>query len=223
MNPIRFTVPLTLALTLAPAQAEESSSALNMNGSITAASQYVLMGRTQSDDHPALQGALEVEHDSGLFGGVWGSTMDFPNHAVDHEVDYYLGYGTDLGQLSISVDYTWIRFPNHGDFGNSEEVGVMAATKAGPFEIGLSYTDARKSQVDTWEASIGTNIDAYQLYAVYGDQHLNGEYFSLGVAREMELIQQPLILDLSYHQYHADAGSGTSDEDHIVFSVTRPF
>ena len=61
---------------------------------------YVWRGVSQSDSDPAVQLGGEVAFDSGVFVGIWGSTIDISNGPAiqrDTEVIYYLGYSYDTG------------------------------------------------------------------------------------------------------------------------------
>lgn len=82
-----------LAVLSIPAVAAEFS------GYLTLTTDYVWRGVTQSDGDPAAQLGGEVSFRSGVYAGLWGSTIDIDNgdgRQRDAEVNYYLGYGHDL-------------------------------------------------------------------------------------------------------------------------------
>ena len=104
---------------------------------ITATTDYVWRGVTQSDGDPALQLGLDLNTGSGFFAGAWASTVDISNYAGsqrDLEVDYYAGYAEQLGNRFTvtgnvvaytypgaegSVDYDYLEYGvalNYDDF-----------------------------------------------------------------------------------------------------------
>lgn len=82
-----------LLLTSNLAQAEWS---LNL----TAASDYLFNGITQTDHQPALQLGLEWSSPQGFYLGTWGSNVDFGDD-TQLEIDGYLGY-----RLTYRPEYT---------------------------------------------------------------------------------------------------------------------
>lgn len=57
-------------------------------------SNYLYHGYTKSDDHPATQAHVGVSHDSGLYGGVWMSQVDFGGAQL--ELIPYFGWQTTV-------------------------------------------------------------------------------------------------------------------------------
>lgn len=75
----------------APAAAPASSFTVTSNAGFV--SDYYTRGISQSWHKPAVQGGFDIAHSSGLFVGVWGSTITpntFPDATV--ELDLYGGY-----------------------------------------------------------------------------------------------------------------------------------
>lgn len=101
-----------LSTTLAmPAFAQdEAASAFKFTGGATAVTDYRFRGLSQSDEEPAVQGTVNLNHESGFYVGVWASSIDgdtsLPGYG-DAEVDLYGGYtktlengvGFDVGLL----------------------------------------------------------------------------------------------------------------------------
>jgi uncharacterized protein (TIGR02001 family) len=96
-----------------PAMAQEEAApapALKLTGAVTGITDYRFRGLTQSKEDPALQATLNLNHESGLYAGVWASTIDdsvsLPGYG-DVEVDLYAGFtktlpsgvGLDVGLL----------------------------------------------------------------------------------------------------------------------------
>lgn len=85
------------------------SEATEFSGYLVLTSDYVKRGVTQSDEDPAIQLGIDVSFTTGVFAGIWGSTVDIdngPSRRRDSEVNYYVGYALDVStawQLSANV------------------------------------------------------------------------------------------------------------------------
>lgn len=93
--------------------------ASEFSGRLTATSEYIYRGLAMSAGDPALQLGLDYAHDSGLFGGVWGSTIDLYVGAgkQNYEVDFYAGYHHEFHD-SLSATATVIRYTYPGGSGS---------------------------------------------------------------------------------------------------------
>jgi uncharacterized protein (TIGR02001 family) len=108
---------LPFAVSAQDEEAEESSGPFTISASATLASDYVWRGVSQSQEDFALQGDLTFEHESGIYGGVWGSSVDFiPEDAsyLDEddaklELDAYIGYAFDITD-TLAGDVQIIRY-----------------------------------------------------------------------------------------------------------------
>ena len=104
-------------LALAPlgaAQAFELSEDLSFNVTPALVSDYRVSGLSQTQGDPAAQLDLLLSHVSGVYGGIWTSTVDFGlGINTRQEIDYYAGYYWQIND-NISLD-TWTtryEFPN---------------------------------------------------------------------------------------------------------------
>jgi len=88
------------------------------SGSITLTSEYISRGQAVSDQNPALQASLDYDHDSGIFGGLWASTIDIENpfSQRDREVDVYVGYHVEPWKR-LALTGTLIRYTYPGQRG----------------------------------------------------------------------------------------------------------
>ncbi len=128
---------LPLSVMAQDEEGEESSGPLTFSASATLTSDYVWRGVSQSQEDFALQGELAFEHESGLYGGVWGSSVDFtPDDTgwMDEddakiELDTYIGYAWDFND-SLAGDIQLIRYIYPGtaegvDYDYNELVGSL--------------------------------------------------------------------------------------------------
>lgn len=108
----------------APAMAQDASetepaSPITVTGSVSLTTDYRFRGLSQSNKDFAAQSSININHESGLYGGTWVSTLDdqksLPGYG-DAEVDLYAGYtktlanglGFDVGMLY----YFYVDAPN---------------------------------------------------------------------------------------------------------------
>lgn len=139
---------LTLAITAASAvtatgfaAAETVSSPVgefDVSMNVGLASDYIFRGISQTQGNGAIQGGLDVVHDSGLYIGTWASNVDFGGDA-SVEFDYYAGLGNDITE-DISYDLGWIKYAYPGESAlNFSE--YYASLSAYGFTVGAAYSD----------------------------------------------------------------------------------
>ncbi|MEJ2521643.1 MAG: TorF family putative porin, partial [Gammaproteobacteria bacterium] len=68
---------LVLAVSAFAAVLWSAAAAAGVSATVTATTDYVFRGITQSAEDPALQGSLDYEADSGFYVGAWASNVDF--------------------------------------------------------------------------------------------------------------------------------------------------
>ncbi|MBL0029710.1 MAG: hypothetical protein IPO95_11865 [Rhodanobacteraceae bacterium] len=148
-----FALALLAALPFAAsAQDEESESSgpFTFSASATLTSDYVFRGISQSQEDWALQGELAFEHESGFYGGIWGSSVDFiPDDAsyldedgANLELDLYVGYSWDLADKWVG-DVQVVRYvypgTNEGvDYDYAELIGSVSYDEMITATIGYS-------------------------------------------------------------------------------------
>lgn len=94
---------------LAVAADEEEVSTLSFN--LTLTSDYRFRGHSQSDRDAAVQGGIDYADPSGLFAGIWASSIDFNDASQSPaEVDFIAGYAHALSEEtegSVWLAYYW--------------------------------------------------------------------------------------------------------------------
>lgn len=148
---------------------------VTITGGLTAITDYRFRGLTQTNDDPALQGTVNVNHSSGFYAGVWASTIDGgPDGSTPlltnyggAEVDLYAGFTkTFEGGVGVDVGLLYYLYPDGGtgldtDFfepyaGITYTIGPVSA------KVGANYA---------WGGQSGLNFTAGNddnLY-LYGD------------------------------------------------------
>lgn len=111
---------------------------VSMNVGLT--TDYIFRGISQTQGDGAIQGGLDVAHESGLYVGTWASNVDFGD-SVDGNVefDYYLGFANDIGE-NLSYDLGWIKYdyPGNSSLNFSEYYGSFTAWGV---KVGAAYSD----------------------------------------------------------------------------------
>lgn len=95
--------------------------ALEVSGGAAVVSQYRFRGIGLSDEKPALQGWAEAEHESGVYAGFWGSSLDGFGElgGSNFELDLYAGYRTQVAEsLTLDAGLLYYAYPGStgGDF-----------------------------------------------------------------------------------------------------------
>ena len=195
---------LVLALAAAPgfvlAQDAGGEPAWSVEGGVTAFSDYVWRGVTQTDGDPALQAEATVSHASGFYAGAWASTVDFgdPDDGIDHEIDFYAGWAGALGEdAELDLSVTRVTYPGASEgYGMDYTEFAAGLSFAGYYSLGVAYSP-----------------DFLQLGG-------KGIYYSAGA--EYPLGDSGFGLHLAAGWYDLDDAAGDSYGDWLV-GLTRSF
>lgn len=133
-----------------PALADEDGFPGEFSGDVTFASEYIFRGVSLTDEDPALQGTLEWGHESGLYAGAWASNISLETGSL--EIDYYAGFGGDLGDSGFNYDvgavyYTYPGSDSVGDYiefygSVGRDFGLVVGT------VGVAYVPTGQSAFD---------------------------------------------------------------------------
>lgn len=234
---------IALALVATPAVAEDAaagSSSGGFSGTLTAVSDYVFRGITQSAEKPALQGSFDYAHNSGIYAGVWGSTVDFNDgDEASTEVDVYGGMKGQCGVTGLTWDIggTYFAYPgadNSLDYDYFEAKAGLGYT-IGPVALNGNVNfspeffadsgDAWYTQGNaTWTLPRDFSLTAHAGYQAIDDETAFGvpDYtdWALGVGYAI----QGFNLGLQYTDTDLDkADCGDNCDARVIFSVSRSF
>lgn len=182
-------------------------------------SDYVFRGVSQTMGKVALQGSIDAELESGFYGSVWASSVDFvpkgePDDGANLEVDVAVGFETAIGDDWV-VDLMFVRylFPGaeaelHYDYG--EMLGTVTWQELLHATAGYS-NDVFGSGADGWLYQLGAGVDVFsdlRISMFYGYYDLDRaydasySYFGMEVSREFGF----LTVGLSYHNTRGAVG-----------------
>lgn len=134
-----------------PAMADEAAppSDFKITGSAGVISQYRFRGISQSNNLPAVQGAITVAHSSGFYVSTWGSSAS-ASPAVNiggTEIDVYGGYTHGISNSGVTVDVGLYGYLYPGAPGlNYFEVYGSLSKALGPInaKAGINYAPKQK-------------------------------------------------------------------------------
>jgi uncharacterized protein (TIGR02001 family) len=142
-----------LATLATPAFAqEEPAPAITVTGGAALVSDYRFRGISQTDKRFAVQGTFTVSHESGLYGTVWGSSIDdYIANGSDQEIDFIVGYAkTFESGLKIDGGVLYYYYPGSGGI-NSDffEPYVAVSQTIGPVSAKVTANYAFKQKALT--------------------------------------------------------------------------
>jgi len=205
--------------------------AADVSGDIGVVSDYRYRGVTLSRGHPAVQASLTLEHDSGLYASVWGSTL---GHEEEIEADFTAGYSKDLSEaFNIDLSGSYFTYPTGGDEDYFEATAIATMTKgSASASLGFSYIPPQRATRDDEGDATGNGYlfgsVEYQLpkspvtvrvglgYERGAfDEVEHGKKFDWNIGAEMKL--KPVRISVTYVGSNADRGAG--DHHAIVASA----
>lgn len=152
---MRLTITLAgLGLAFAsPALAQDEAAPpppVTISGSAAIASDYRFRGVSQSDENVAVQAGATIAHQSGLYGGFWGSNLAGWGTfgGANLELDLIAGYKfkpSDNATLDIGV--TYYMYPGGADETDFFEPYVKLSGTAGPLSLtaGVAYAPPQQA------------------------------------------------------------------------------
>jgi uncharacterized protein (TIGR02001 family) len=176
----------------------------SVSANVSFASDYIWRGMTQTDG-PAMSGGFDYAAENGFYAGIWGSNVNF-NDGAGSELDYYFGYGFEVGGVGVDLGYVAFDYPENNTGLDFEE--VVIGLSMGDF--GLTFALGQDSAPDYTEISyaLGDFGFSYGEYDEYGDNFGISYGFSCG----------SYDCGLAYSDF-SDGGYG-ADEDAFVFSIS---
>ncbi|MDR2688231.1 MAG: TorF family putative porin [Azoarcus sp.] len=238
----KFIVASAFIAALPSVSAAEEASPFSANVSIT--SDYAYRGISQTDEKPALQGGFDFKHDSGLYVGVWGSSISWLRDAETDvsssnsvELDLYVGYSKSFGDFGIDAGI--LRYGYPGSFGrrwrndtglenpNTTEGYVGASWKFVSFKYSHAFTDLfgtpDSKGSDYFDLSFSHEvIENLTLDAHVGKQRILGpgkSYLDWQLGATYTLAG----FDLGLHYVDTDIEHEDLADSRVIFSISRSF
>ncbi len=128
MKKILLSAACVAAFGAAPALAQDGGgeSPWSLSGTFGVVSDYTFRGISQTGGDAAVQASFTVAHDSGFYFTTWGSNVDFGDGETDWEVDFTLGYGGSIDDMTTyDVNVTYYAYPNQPNGANYDYVELI--------------------------------------------------------------------------------------------------
>ena len=203
---------------LALASLPSASHAVDVSANVGITSNYVWRGITQSDDNLAVSAGIDAAHNSGLYAGVWASSVDF-NDDTNAEIDLYTGYTFSSQNWDFDLGYIYYGYQGNSDLAFSEFYGKASYNNVA---FGYSVLADSKGSADFgdsqyFEASYNHPLTAeinLELHAGYSEFDQGDNYQDYRVA----LSQDGLTI-----AYSKTTGNDAIDDNIFYISYQMDF
>lgn len=212
--PFAFALCAGCGLLAAGARAQ----AAEVTGSAALTTDYVFRGISQTQGDPAAQAGFKVVSESGFYGHVWGSTVEFPGDTgASSEVDYVVGWGGELADdWALDVNVTYFDYPSaRVDLAYPELIGTLTYRDTYWLMAGYSPDVFATDETGVY-AQVGTKFpinDAlrveaalahYDLDDAYGDSYSHAQ---LGAVWALKALDSGQIVELRVTAHDTDSSA----------------
>ena len=182
------------------AQDDASSDGITISGEATIVSDYRFRGFSQNGEEFAIQGGFTVSHDSGLYVGTWGSSIDFGGPG-NVELDAFIGYSTEVSSgITADIGLNAYFYPGISDSTILEPYASLSGD-LGPAALTVGAA---------WAPGGQNALSDYSAIYIYSD---------VGVA----IPETPLTLKGHVGYAKSDSGLGGLDGDVVDYSIGVDF
>ena len=202
MKSIRMALAALTLFTVGNAYAE-------VTANLGFASDYYYRGILQAPT--SANGGIDFEKD-GFYAGTWAADVK-----DGLEVDGYFGYGTEIGDVGLSIGYTGYFYT--GDFDDTyQEINLGASYGLVTLDVAIGEYDNfdGPTQDYTWYALTVEKNGFYGRYAGFS-QDFDGEYIELGYSTTVA------ELDIGLAAILANDDLVGVDQESLVFTIGKTF
>lgn len=218
MSPRLGAIPLAIAVAagIGPC-APDARADVTPGGNLSLTTDYVWRGTTQTQGDPAVQAGFKVAGESGFYGSVWASNVEFaPATHASSEFDFALGWAGRLGDdwvldanvlhyryPSTTVDLDWTELNGSLTWNNNYWVSLGWSNEALGFDADGIYAllGARFPLNDRFRFEAA--VARYDLADLDGDQRDDG--YAHGLISAVWAFEPPFEARLTAHA--TDAGA----------------
>ena len=216
--PVLFAVCAGIGLLALGDRAE----AATLSGNAALTTDYVWRGTTQTQGDPAVQAGFKLASDSGFYGSVWGSNVEFaPETHASSEFDFTVGWAGELAaDWALDVNLLRYQYPSTTvDLNWTELNGTL--TYAGNYWLSMGYSnEALGGQDDGLYTQIGARFpinDLLRIEGAVGYYYLDGysvaaDSYTHGQLSAVWAVKAPLELRVTAHATDSNA-EGIFGED----------
>jgi uncharacterized protein (TIGR02001 family) len=144
----KIVTPLMLAMSLAAtgsafAQAAPAEPESTLSFNAGAVNEYRYRGISQSRFDAALQGGADYADKSGVYVGIWGSSIKWIKDSggkSNAEVDYYGGYKFSVGEVAYDIGFLHYEYSGNGLAVSANTNELYGAVTMGPATLKYSQS-----------------------------------------------------------------------------------
>lgn len=205
--------PIGLAASLAAAATP--ALALDLSANIGYNSEYIFRGIPQKTS--SAMGGLDLEA-GGFYLGTWGADV-----GDGLEIDYYGGYGFDLGPMSFGVGGTIYTYT--GDFDDTyKEINLSAGWSFLTFDAAIgTYDNFGGPDLDYEYYSLTAEYSGFYGRVATFENDFDGTYYEAGYGNTLS-VQETDLFDYAFAVIYSDSTLlGGSSDTNFVFTLSKTF
>lgn len=208
--------------------------AVEVTGSAALTSDYVWRGTTQTQGDPAVQAGFKIAGDSGFYGSVWGSNVEFaPETHASSEFDFTVGWAGEIApDWALDVNVLRYQYPSTTvDLNWTELNGTLTYARNYWLSMGWS-PEALGSEEGGVYTQLGARFpinDAFRIEAAAGYYALDDVYdesYAHAQLSAVWAVKAPLELRVTAHATDSNAEDIFGDDfagDRIEAAVQASF
>lgn len=155
--------------------------AADLTGNAAITSDYVWRGTTQTQGDPAVQAGAKLSGESGWYGSVWASNVEFaPETHASSEFDFVAGWSGVLAEdWALDVNLTHYRYPSTTVDLNWTELNATATWKRNYWLQVAHSTEALGTDEAGTYAQLGAKLpsgESFRIEAAAGHYWLEDAY-----------------------------------------------
>jgi uncharacterized protein (TIGR02001 family) len=202
-------IAVSLAAAAAPALAVDMSANIGYN------SEYIFRGIPQKTS--SAMGGFDLEA-GGFYVGTWGADV-----GDGLEIDYYGGYGFDLGPMSFGIGGTIYTYT--GDFDDTyKEVNLSAGWSFLTFDAAIgTYDNFGGPKLDYEYYSLTAEYNGFYGRVATFENDFDGSYYEAGYGSTLS-VQETDLFDYAFAVIYSDSTLlGGESDTNFVFTLSKTF
>ena len=204
-----------IGLAASLAAAATPALALDLSANIGYNSEYIFRGIPQKTS--SAMGGLDLEA-GGFYLGTWGADV-----GDGLEIDYYGGYGFDLGPMSFGVGGTIYTYT--GDFDDTyKEINLSAGWSFLTFDAAIgTYDNFGGPDLDYEYYSLTAEYNGFYGRVATFENDFDGTYYEAGYGSTLT-VQETELFDYAFAVIYSDSTLlGGSSDTNFVFTLAKTF
>ena len=205
----------SISLIIAMAATPSSVLAVDLSANIGYSSEYIYRGIPQKSS--SAFGGFDLET-GGFYAGTWGADV-----GDGIEIDYYGGYGFEVGDFNFGVGGTVYTYT--GDFDDTyKEVNLSAGWKWLTFDAAIGeYDNFGGPTLDYSFYSLTAEYNGFYGTAGTFEDDFEGEYYEAGYGDTLS-VQETDLFDYSFAVIYSDSTLlGGSSDTNMTLTLSKSF